>query len=305
MQRNVYFMIHTSATTASRAFRSPHRAFIVSIAFALLIGGCASMSPEEEARYELNKMDRYVKLEAIEPGAARNDHPYTIPAPQLQSVLAGLSATGNLSLGDEAAEVFTGDEAAEIAGPIAAALARATPQQDVIFQSAGARGLFGRFSVPSHTTGRVFVADGQLNLILGQVHQRIDPDVGEQYRPQYAMATRSHSLESGWRLTEESGRRAADRNDWIRLPLSVVLTTPAAAPSIPAATSQSETTADTPADDAPADTPTAIAPSSSDPVQQRAQEFENRLRVLDDLKARGLISDEEYRQRRALILDGI
>jgi len=79
-----------------------------------------------------------------------------------------------------------------------------------------------------------------------------------------------------------------------------VLATPAVAPSEAAAAGRPETSDDTPASDQPAD-----APSISDPVQQRAQEFENRLRVLDDLKARGLISDEEYRQRRAVILDGI
>ena len=285
------------------AAHSQRRGSLVSlffVVFALALGGCATMSEEEKALYELRKQDRYVKLQAIETGAPANDHPHVFTG-QLGSLLASLDAAGNLSLADGKTAIFTEDELAEIADPIAAAFARATPQQDVIFQSGGARGLFGRYSTDSYTTGRLFVRDGELNVILGVVHERPNLNMNQDYRPEYPVGSRSGPRESGWQLSEDPGTRIERRDDWIRLPLAASAPAPEAVEAAPLTAAP----AATPEPEVPTPEPAAVEPSADDPIQQRAREFEQRLRVLDDLKARGLITDEEFRQRRQAILDGI
>jgi hypothetical protein len=273
--------------------RKPHQrllpglgASIFTVLLALLTVGCATLSPEEEASFELRDIDRYVRLVTIETGAGANDHPHSINAQQLQARLAALTATGNLIISDDETPLFTDDEVAEIATPIAAALSRARPDQDVIFQSAGARGLFRSYSEPSYTTGRLFVKDGKLNLIVGVAHERPDASVAETLRPKYPVGSRNAARQSGWQLAEEKGERVEGRQDWIALPLG-------SAPALATPVEAIET--------APASEPSPPAQT----VDERTREFENRLRVLDDLKARQLITDEEYRQRRQAILEGI
>ena len=127
------------------------------------------------------------------------------------------------------------------------------------------------------------MSDGQLNIIFGVLHERPDPDDYDIDRRIYASGTRSGEIQDGWKLENGKAQRVGARNDWISLTISQA------------------------AANTPAPVPAAIQTDSGaeSAVQQRSSEIEQKLRVLDDLKAKGLISEEEYGSRRQAILDKI
>ena len=80
-------------------------------------------------------------------------------------------------------------------------------------------------------------------------------------------------------LVPENAEFADKRADWL---LFDVKTLPVAAPSS-----------------------TAGLTSGAPTTDSRSDEIENRLAVLDRLKAKGAITEQEYRERRRVILEGI
>jgi hypothetical protein len=209
----------------------------------------------------------FVRIEQIEAGAADNAHPFSTSVAALRPVLANIKVKGASSSG--AVPVFTNEELDEIVPHLVAALARAGPKEDVTFAAAGEHGLFGKYSRQSYTTGRLFVRDGQANILFGRVHERYAPDdQGLMLVP----GSRTRRVETGWDIVPENARVADKRSDWVTLETKTA----------PAAT-----------------TPPAPA------VDSRYREIDNRLKLLEQLKSDGRITEEEYRERRRAILQGI
>jgi hypothetical protein len=256
-----------------------------------MLSGCASTTPmEQNYFYEYHDGNRFVRLEPGETATEENDHPYRIQAQELQTRLRALRATGTITFGNDT-EVFTADEANNLANRLSSALNRAGPDQDITFQSAGSRGVFGKNSPPSFTTGRVFIQDGRLHLILGVLHSLSDTDqliFGDELFP---IGSRNARVESVWDI--EPGEDHAienNRSDWISFAL--VPPTPASQPAAAAIVT-------TPAQ-------SQAAPDSADnTVEQRLNDIESRLRVLDELKRKNLITDQEYSDKRSAILEGL
>lgn len=232
----------------------------------------------------------YVRIERAEPGAAPSLHPAVVSSEQLRAALSPLRNAAK----DE--ELFSEDELKTLAPALAKALATAQPNQDVAFAVTGRHGGFGPLVPRTVTTGRVFrTADG-LQLITGMVWAQFEGQFrATGVRIAFEPGRRAAPVDASVRIAAPNGRNV--RSDWV----SVLVAPPAAAP-VPAAVPAPVAPAAAPAAVAPA-APAAVAPPPQRPRDAGFfEEQEQRLRTLKRLHDNGLISDEEYRQKRYEVL---
>ncbi len=249
----------------------------------LFLSGCAgSGSKIPQSDYLFLDKNQFVRLEPIETGAVDNQHPYRISAEKLTAELTALKANGNLTIRGEAS-VFTEDQAASLGRDLSAALARARPDQDVTFQSGGRRGIFGRYSRPAFSTGRMFVREGRINLIMGVIQEYPDIDNNALYDNLYPVGTRTQRVESGWDLQPGAGRLEEQRGDWLSFMLDS-----------DSASSTGDLTSGS-----------AEQPQTDKDREAKTDGAAQRLQVLEDLKLKGLITEQEYRAKRQQILDDL
>jgi len=227
--------------------------------------------------YEYRKGESFVRIESIEAGAPDNTHPFGISVAALTHALAGIQVEGGSSI--SAVPMFTEAELQEIVPHLVAALAKARPKEDIGFAVTGKHGFFGEFSPSSVTTGRLFVRDRRINVIFGLVQEFYEGGELEVDLSSLPTGSRTHRPSKVWRLVPKSGQMVEQRTDWVTLD--------APTPSRPG-TEAAKTGAP--------GTPTA---------EERYREFETRLAVLNRLKANGLITEEEYNERRRAILKGL
>jgi len=236
----------------------------------------------------------FVRIERAEPNAAPSQHPLVVTDGALRAALAPLR---NARVKDE--PLFNDEELAEIVPPLVRALAEVKPDQDVAFAVAGRHSGWVALVPRSVTTGRLFRNAEGLQLIVGLVQEPFE----------------SQFLATGYLLPFESGRRAAPfdknvaiasatgvarRSDWVTVALAAeppappVVATPAVAatPAPPSATA-------VPAAAAP---PAAAAAPSTPRDPAFLEEQERRLATLKRLRERGLITEEEYQQKRREVL---
>lgn len=257
----------------------PRRRLALLVLAALL---CACATTPDAGSYVYRSDDDFVRLVPIEAGATPNAHPFTISRDQLRRLLAGIQVRRTVRIGR--APVFTGDELDKIVPPLVAALAKASPRQDVTFAVSGERGFLGKLSRDSYTTGRLFARDDGLNLVFGIVHAQVDIGAAEDVWATPDMVPGSRARRVGdtlWKIEPGRARLRAERGDWLVFARSAV---PGGAS--PAAAGRSE---------APA--------GGAARTTSKAEEIANRLRVLDELRASGAITEQEYRERRQAILD--
>lgn len=253
---------------------------VLPLAAAMALSACGSMGAldgnSQVVSYEYRPKFGFVRIERIEAGAPDNAHPFNISADALRQLLASLEVEGGTST--SADPVYTKEELDEIVPHLSAALAKAAPKEDVTFAVTGRHGAFGDHSPRSVTTGRLFARELQLNVVFGLVHQ----PYGQHYQESelgpgalsFPPGSRAYRAEGFWRLTPKAGRLADKRVDWVMLDARDPGRAGAAAPVAPA-------------------------------TDGRYQEIQNRLSVLNRLKADGLITQEEYSERRRAILQGL
>lgn len=131
----------------------------------------------------------FVRIEQREPGAALNQHPFSVSADALRALLAQVQLPG------EKEALWNAQELDEMAPPLASA------EQAVSFSTAGQQGLLGPLAPKLTTTARIFRRDGQLQLIVGLVRQ----DIGSAFRGSGVLGTievgqRAAPVESGTQL---------------------------------------------------------------------------------------------------------
>jgi hypothetical protein len=249
----------------------------------------------------------FVRIETREPGAALNRHPVAIDAATLRRLLALVQWDGG-----KVEPLFTPKELDEIATPLAAALARATPEQDVSFAVSDKHGFLGPFANSEVTTARVFHSQDRLNLIFGLARR----DFESQFRA------------SGYLIAFEPGQRAAPvdrhvklrigtggtraRADWIAIDPQAALLAAESKPAVPAVPTPAPAVTIAPAPAAPAQaaapaTPAAPPPSALPPAPASGSDalyrkVADRLTALQKLRDEKLISEQEYQERRKAIL---
>ncbi len=247
----------------------------------------------------------------------QNDHPIMLEPGLIRSALSELEV--KLIPSDKPIPIFTGPELDVLGKRLSEGLALAGPYQDVTFVVYGLRSaLFGIAKRPMVTTGRVFYKDGKLNIIFGRVVGEIKEHIDPRLQP-LAPGSRSRQVSHEWTLPDEPGMQlysAEDmmRSDWVMLDLASIaeheaLGTKSAKTgkigSEPSAISPERVT--TPQETRQAQPPAYQAPAIAQVPQtgKSSKTIEERLLILNDLKNKKLITDEEYKAKRAAILNDL
>jgi hypothetical protein len=279
--------------------------------------------------------DQYVKLvDADKDDATRpNEHPIQMRAEDIRTVLEALVFEKSGGLFDESVvqvPLFVPSEVALLTAKLPEALASAEPTQDVIFV------VDGRHQGPMAkermaVAGRVFYLDGKLNMILGDVHKRF---IAEGKARQMAMAAncgdcvehvitpkerfvvgsrkRVATLELPWVPVQGvDSVRASDgqrRGDWLEMDVRKVVAViqrqerEKAVPESVRREAQELSMERRRMREEMARMRKEMQAINQAPTEKSLEE---RLVTLDDLKARGLLTEEEYQAKRREILDDI
>jgi len=217
-----------------------------------------------------------IELVAREAGAEPNQHPATVSADVLRQQLAQVQFTGR----NGAQALFSADEVGELVGPLAQALGRAGPGDDVLLLSS-ARRAGDIFVSPLAVTVRLFVQGGQLQFIVHDARfEFYDVYRGTQALPRFSYGSRSAAGAVSVQSAGVTNRRA----DWLAIPLQAVAAPVVAAPAA-----------------------AVVAPPPAAPVRKAldapaVEDIERRLETLKRLREKNLITEDEYQQKRREIL---
>ena len=229
-----------------------------------------------------------LRLVPREAGSTPNEHPARTEGETLRQLLAQLRFESR----DGSQPLFVADELAELAEPLIQALANASADDDVLLLSSSRRG-GGLFSQPLAVTARLFVQGGNLQVIVNDTRfEFYDKFRGTNTPPEFTFGSRQKAGASVIVATSGVSRRA----DWVTLSLATNLRVVPVAAGGPSAAAV--TAAPTPA---PAPEPAVAAvPKARD--ARFADDIEQRLLTLKHLRDKGLISEEEYQNKRNEIL---
>ncbi len=241
----------------------------------------------------------YVQLETVN---AVNQHPVSFSAEQLIRLLGQFyKREGN----KEPTPYFSQDEIGRIAAKLVPLFAKSKPDQDIDFGTSYNDS--GWFLIPRKlNAGRLFVENGQLNLIVGMCAAAQDITYQQlygQYRElDHGSRTQPADKLGCELLAGNNTERVNNRPDWLRLNINAALTTNA----VPIFPSVKPLTFGTPS--LPSQETSSVPPSpTTKPAEPAAQanDVEGRLKVLKNLHDKGLITDTEYEQKRAELLKGL
>ncbi len=246
---------------------------------------------------------------------SQNDHPAILEPGQIRSALGELEVKPTPD--DKPIPVFTAPELDVLGKRLSEGLALAGPDEDITFAVIGLRrALFGLAKRPMATTGRVFYKNGKLNLIFGKVVAELKEHIDPRLEP-LTPGSRTRQVSHDWTLPDEPGMQLyADgdmiRSDWVMLDLASMAAHEALSTKpVKNGTIGSETSATTP-ERVSAPQETGQAPAYQPPAVTQAPQtgkasktIEERLMILNDLKNKKLITDEEYKAKRAKILNDL
>ncbi|MGD0584860.1 MAG: SHOCT domain-containing protein [Oryzomonas sp.] len=251
----------------------------------------SSSSDASDVRRLWQSRDQFVALErqdSVSTGnVPLNDHPARIDIDRLTEILSSIAmrATGD----GKPESLFTGPAVQVLAPHLQQALQQAAPGEDVTFAIIGLHNtLYGFAKSPKVTTGRIFYQAGRLNVIVGLVQRDVSDRDDRRLSP-FIPGSRQKAQEGEWTLLPQPGRNgfALVRKDWVTF-----------------------------SDEWRASVPQSIAgeqkvpPVQTAPVQPEKRNNDprspaDRLTTLNELKDKGLISEEEYRSKRREILNGL
>lgn len=246
----------------------------------------------------------WVHLVEAEPAAAPLDHPVRVDTAWLRDVLASVEVEAGLK--DRSWSVFNDAWLDRLVPALAHGLARAEPDQEVVFAVVGERGGLRFLDPVVVTTGRVFVQDGRLNVIFGLIDAPVESAFGDEKRP-FTPGSRAGRVGEDWEIRSLTWGSDPVREDWFAIaavegggPL------PPLAESLDRETRPSEPPA--PQAEPAGDTaqPPNAAPAAGQPGEEAAyDDVRRRLEVLKRLHGDGLITDQEYDRKRKEILSDL
>lgn len=271
--------------------------FAVLATFCLGTAGCSTVeklvTSDKEAKQLFKSRDQYVRIvrQDTVKGAktSPNEHPVSLDTDQIRNVLSSLEFM--LPKQDKSMPVFNKPEIDNLARYLSQGLAEAQPDEDVIFAVVGDyKAVYGLAKTQKYTTGRVFYRDGKLNIIFGKI--QADYKSYEMYAPvdrrlnPLSPGSRSVRSEHEWILLGQSDQEFyngpdGQRTDWLVLDLA----------SMEARAAM---------DEKPVKSEGAGGQFQAMPRVEKT--VEERLKTLNDLRDKKLISDEEYQKKRADIL---
>ncbi len=256
--------------------------------------GSKSGQPEKAASSADRRIWRIGEFTAIqraerEAGASANQQPVVIAPESLRLLLA----PARLLNGQANVPLFHPEELNDLIEPLSEALAAAGTGDDLLLLSTHRRGE-GILRTPTGLTARLFVQGDALNLIVHEARRDfVNAYIGSRIPPTFTFGSR----DKPGLVTLAYPGATVKRADWLVIPLqraAAPVATPAPAPAVVL-----PPTAPAPVQTAPAPAPAPrAAPASADEIEQR-------LLTLKRLRERGLISEEEYQQKRREILQAL
>jgi hypothetical protein len=245
-----------------------------------------------DARYLWQSRDQFVALERQDntsTGPAQpNNHPLDLTLDRLTAILESIDMRA--TDGDKPEPLFTRSAIENLAPYLLQGLQEATPAEDVTFAVIGLyNALYGLAKSPKVTTGRLFHKDGRLNIIVGLVQQEVKDRDDRRLVP-FTPGSRLKAREGEWKLLPHSNQTGFNliRKDWVAFSDEW---RPSVAP-LPVAEKN-------------------VTPVQAAPVQPGKRNNDtlkpaaDRLTTLNELRDKGLISMEEYREKRMEILNGL
>jgi hypothetical protein len=260
--------------------------------------------------------------------AARNVPvvPNNQPVILTEDLLIGLLSSVQVrdTMKDKPTPLFTEGSLQLVAPYLQQALQKAGPREDVTFVVIGLyKALFGLANKPLATSGRLFYQDGKLNLILGVVKDagRSRLDATDRDFRLIAVGSRQDVAQGEWSLVpSEEQPFELPRRDWVVLnpkTTFVVKPVPVATPTPPPTAQPARKGADKPLTERLATLNDLKDKGliTEDEYKAKRREIMNekepertpaeRLATLNELKGKGLITDEEYRAKRMQILSDL
>jgi hypothetical protein len=237
---------------------------------------------ERTLAYIWQQQGQFVRLEATEPDAPPHQHPLTITQAQIKDALQRLRIDGA-----DTASLLSDEAMDKIAGPLAQAMSRATPDQEVSFAVAYRPPGFGRLMSRRVTTGRLYRDVDGLHLIIGLLHSPFEDEMlATGRRIAFTPGSRQQRIQDGWSLGTDDlvTHPVAGRDDWVRID--------------PRVWSGSVLTG---GDESAPQRPAPPQAAQADGYRR----LEERLEVLKKLRDKGLISEEAYQQKIRQILDDL
>ena len=261
----------------------------------VLVSGCATgrSSKESVIWTSRGQFVTVVERDGVQP--ASNQQPVTISGSRLRAELATLQI--KFPDNPKAVPLFGAAELENLGEQIPAGLQQAGPEQDLVFAVLGENDyLKGMYHKDVVTTGRVFYQNNRLNLILGLARELV-VEKDRRLQP-FTPGSRLQAAALPGPVVTSSPAVTfqATRPDWITMALPEGEAEPAVPQAVPQALPQAVPPALTRPERESA--PTAVPPAAAKP----ARSIEERLRILGDLKAKGLITEEEFRAKRESIL---
>mmetsp|Transcript_16696 Transcript_16696/g.21934 ORF Transcript_16696/g.21934 Transcript_16696/m.21934 type:complete len:287 (-) Transcript_16696:47-907(-) len=227
-----------------------------------------------------------------------NQHPFTLQEQDVSAILSAIQVVKNKNT---STPLFSNEQVALLATYLPEALRTATAQQDVIFAlSKEKRYLAGLKTQTYYVAGSIFVADDQLNILIGEFDKvtnkayemaydptsqglvKYDFNFGKRERAKFSFNRPVSFSVSGIEL------KTKNRFDWVVAPTQLAL-----------ATTKREEKFSPPNRE---NTPTTRDKSISATLPTE-DEVIARFKRLDALKKAKLISEKEYAQKRQQLLD--
>ncbi len=309
--------------------------FMTALMFAVGVTGCSyipfmhadkSEQKEEKAVRTLWKSsEQYVAIEKQDRQAGvpmkANEHLTEISVERIRIALESIDFRPQDK--DKSISLFNEPELKILPEYIAEGLALAGPDEDVTFAIIGNYvEMMGILKKRMVTTGRVFCQDGQINIIFGDVHRILAETMGipeDRRLNPFLPGSRGGSVgkAEGMLLPKPGGEIfAKTRSDWIVFPVQGS-ETPYTPPAARVDSSAAPGTAPVAAPGARTMTPAAVRDTGGAagqdlrpvyrerPAPAAKKGIEERLMILNDLRNKKLISDEEYRTKRMDILNDL
>ena len=275
------------------------RLLLLLIAVMMGVCGCAHqpMISSAPATYLWQSGDQFVALVPTEqlPGSVPSDHPVSLDMDRLRGALATLEWQESADV--KPVQLLTDYEVSILAEQIKGGLAKAAAGEELVFALVGNHPAFmGLAKRPQVTTGRVFYSQGRVNLILGMVHEELGKNDDRRLQP-FVPGSRGKPAVLTGQVTVVPEMGEKRRADWL-------LINPAAV--TPVMKQPSPGRMPLPGTDAtPAAGEGRKMPHQPGRAEKGVKRIEERLLLLNGLKEKGLVTDEEYRAKRREILDDL
>jgi hypothetical protein len=255
------------------------RFFLIGLLFTVQLA--AASAANARTLHESSRIALYSA--AAEPGS-HNSHPAKLDPDRLSDALSRVRARSGES--GEVIDLFPVKNREEAAKRLAMELRKLEPDEELHLVSF--RRIGHLISSQRNATGaRVFVEDGRLNFIFGQI-DRFYSEFRDPDRPIPPMGSRKQAAKLKGKILPADGLTFVNgRNDWVALDL-VPVTPPQPVAAPPAyGTSQQA--------------PMATSPNPA--IAPREKTIEEKLQILKNLREKDLITEEEYTTKKKQILD--